>query len=80
MHRLQYAYVKALMRAKNEGAPYSYVCVALEAEAGEEMIHTALNCEPKARESIVAYYRPLVRQMIEWKAMKNLSHGIVTAY
>ena len=80
MHRLQYAYVQALMRAKNEGAPYSYVCVALEAEADEEMIHAALNCEPKARESLVAYYSPLVRQMIEWKAMKNLSHGIVRAH
>jgi len=79
MHRLKYVYVQALMRAKNEGAPYSYVCVALEAEADEDMIKASLNCEPKERESIVAYYRPLVRQMIEWKAMKNLSHGIVSA-
>ena len=77
MHRLQYVYVQALTRAKNEGARYSYICVALEAEATEDMIKMNLKYEPTESESIVAYYKPLVRQMIEWKARKNLSHGIV---
>ena len=80
IHRLQYVYFKAKTRAKNEGTRYSYICVAVEAEADDEMIHAALDGEPHDQDTIVAYYKPLVKQMIVWKAMKNLTLEVVPTY
>jgi hypothetical protein len=84
-HKLYDLYTEARLKAIIEGARYSYIRVALEAELPEDEIHETRNSEPKIGGRIVDdyiadYYRYPIKQMIAWKAQKTLALCVVPSF
>ena len=75
--RLRYIWTEARLRAKRECSRYSYISVAQQAELPEEEIYEMMKGEPRDKDIMVEYYRPLVKQMIQWKALKTLFWEVV---